>query len=104
MKGQGQGYVYVSGRSRPKGETNGKSGNLNNVCGQLYPRELDIPGNEVLCIFDADQASSGASFSAASSRTGLLSLFFNAEEVMCFLSASMLCRQHGPGVPLGGSD
>ena len=72
MKGRGQGYVYVSGRSRPKGETNGKSGNLNNVFGQIYPRELDIPGNEVLCIFDADQVST-AVVPASSSKTGFLS-------------------------------
>ena len=29
--------VYVSGRQRPKGEMNGKSGNLNNCARQLYP-------------------------------------------------------------------
>ena len=40
MKGQGQGYVYVCGRSRPKGETNGKSGNLNNVFGQVYTKSM----------------------------------------------------------------
>ena len=57
MKALGPGYVYVSGRTRAKGESNGKSGNLNNVFAQIYPadHELDIPGNEVLCIFDADQ-------------------------------------------------
>lgn len=55
MKSLGSGYVYVSGRTRPMGESNGKSGNLNNAFGQIYPATLDIPGNEVLCIFDADQ-------------------------------------------------
>lgn len=55
MKSLGQGYVYVSGRTRPQGESNGKSGNLNNAFAQIYPPELEIPGNEVLCIFDADQ-------------------------------------------------
>ena len=55
MKTLGPGYVYVSGRTRAKGESNGKSGNLNNVFAQIYPTELEIPGNEVLCIFDADQ-------------------------------------------------
>ena len=28
---------YVSGRKRPSGEMNGKSGNLNNVVAQMYP-------------------------------------------------------------------
>ena len=51
----GSGYVYVGGRTRPKGEMNGKSGNLNNVCSQIYPPGLPIPGNEIICIFDADQ-------------------------------------------------
>ena len=36
---------------------NGKSGNVNNICNQLYPDRLNIPGSEVLCIFDADQVS-----------------------------------------------
>ena len=57
MKSLGPGFVYVSGRTRPKGESNGKSGNLNNAFAQIYPAELEIPGNEVLCIFDADQVS-----------------------------------------------
>lgn len=57
MKSMGHGYVYVSGRTRAKGETNGKSGNLNNVFAQIYPAELDIPGNECLVVFDADQVS-----------------------------------------------
>lgn len=30
--------VYVSGRKRPEGEMNGKSGNINNCCSQIYPR------------------------------------------------------------------
>ena len=47
--------VYVSGRKRPPGEMNGKSGNINNVCSQLYPPGTVVPGNELLCIFDADQ-------------------------------------------------
>ena len=49
--------VYVSGRKRPIGEMNGKSGNLNNVASQLYPEGCTVPSNELLCIFDADQAS-----------------------------------------------
>ncbi|KAK9803849.1 hypothetical protein WJX73_008180 [Symbiochloris irregularis] len=47
--------VYVSGRKRPQGEMNGKSGNLNNVVGQLYPPGCVIPTQELLCVFDADQ-------------------------------------------------
>lgn len=47
--------VYVSGRKRPGGEMNGKSGNINNVCSQLYPPGTVVPGNELICIFDADQ-------------------------------------------------
>ena len=47
--------VYVSGRKRPAGEMNGKSGNINNVCSQLYPPGTVVPGNELICIFDADQ-------------------------------------------------
>ena len=52
--------MYVSGRQRPLGETNGKSGNLNNVFEQIYPAETEIPGGEILCIFDADQARSAS--------------------------------------------
>ena len=51
----GPDFVYVSGRKRPPGEMNGKSGNLNNCLQQLYPDEYDIPLNEVACVFDADQ-------------------------------------------------
>ena len=47
--------VYVSGRKRAPGEMNGKSGNINNVCSQLYPPGTVVPGNELICIFDADQ-------------------------------------------------
>lgn len=57
IKSLGPGYVYVSGRTRPKGESNGKSGNLNNAFAQIYPAHMDIPGNEILCVFDADQVS-----------------------------------------------
>ena len=47
--------VYVSGRKREPGEMNGKSGNINNVCSQLYPHGCHVPGTELVCIFDADQ-------------------------------------------------
>jgi len=53
MQAKGEGYVYVAGRIRARGEMNGKSGNLNNVLAQLYG-DLPIPGNEILCILDAD--------------------------------------------------
>ena len=39
--------VYVSGRERQPGEINGKSGNLNNALGLIYPAEVDIPLDEV---------------------------------------------------------
>ena len=53
--------VYVSGRKRPPGEMNGKSGNLNNVVSQLYPPGCVIPTQELLCVFDADQVFSRSS-------------------------------------------
>lgn len=46
---------YISGRTRPSGETNGKSGNLNNACRQIYPAGCKIPDHEVICVMDADQ-------------------------------------------------
>ena len=49
--------VYVSGRTRASGEMNGKSANLNNAMNQIYPEDLIIPANELVCIFDADQVS-----------------------------------------------
>jgi hypothetical protein len=52
--------VYVSGRKRPADESNGKSGNLNNALSQIYPDSCKIPGNEVVCIMDADQARQAA--------------------------------------------
>jgi len=45
----------VSGRVRVAGEMNGKSGNMNNALNQIYPKEYAIPGNELVCVFDADQ-------------------------------------------------
>lgn len=51
----GRDCVYVSGRTRAKDEMNGKSGNLNNVCKQIYPEGCSIPFNEVICVMDADQ-------------------------------------------------
>ncbi|DBB00628.1 TPA: hypothetical protein ACH3X3_002312 [Trebouxia sp. C0006] len=50
--------VYVSGRKRPAGEMNGKSGNINNVCSQMYPPGTRVPGSELICVFDADQVAS----------------------------------------------
>ncbi len=54
--------VYVSGRQRPKGEMNGKSANLNNCLRQIYPDNVPVPANEVVCIFDADQVCSSCAF------------------------------------------
>ena len=51
----GRDCVYVSGRQRAPGEINGKSGNLNNACRQIYPDGCVIPGTEVICVMDADQ-------------------------------------------------
>ena len=51
----GKEVVYVSGRVRAPGEMNGKSGNMNNALAQIYPKEYAIPGNELVCVFDADQ-------------------------------------------------
>ena len=51
----GKEVVYVSGRARAAGEMNGKSGNMNNALNQIYPKEYAIPGNELVCVFDADQ-------------------------------------------------
>lgn len=50
--------VYVSGRVRQPGEINGKSGNLNNALNQIYPPDVEIPLDEVICVFDADQVRS----------------------------------------------
>jgi endoglucanase len=47
--------IYVSGRDRKKGEMNGKSNNINNVCRLLYPAGLEIPLSESIALFDADQ-------------------------------------------------
>lgn len=44
----GAGVEYVAGRSRSKGETNGKSANLNNCLMQLYPETHIIPHNELV--------------------------------------------------------
>lgn len=37
---------------------NGKSGNINNVCAQMYPPGTRVPGSELICVFDADQVAS----------------------------------------------
>lgn len=43
---------------RVAGEMNGKSGNINNVCSQMYPPGTRVPGSELICVFDADQVAS----------------------------------------------
>jgi hypothetical protein len=48
---------YVSGRTRAAGEINGKSNNLNNTLRHLFPPGTDIPMEELICVFDADQVS-----------------------------------------------
>jgi len=56
--------VYVSGRKRAKGEMNGKSCNINNAMRLIYPGDdLEIPSNEVICVFDADQVCNADFFS-----------------------------------------
>ncbi len=57
----GRDVQYVSGRDRQSGEMNGKSGNLNNACRQIYPAGCKIPDNEVICVMDADQVGWGCS-------------------------------------------
>ena len=54
--------VYISGRKRAKGEMNGKSANINNAMKLIYPEGSDIPLNEVVCVFDADQVPNGDFF------------------------------------------
>jgi cellulose synthase/poly-beta-1,6-N-acetylglucosamine synthase-like glycosyltransferase len=56
--------VYISGRKREKGEMNGKSNNINNAMRHIYPGEdLEIPINEIVCVFDADQVPNADFFS-----------------------------------------
>ena len=70
VESMGPGLVYVSGRQRPVGEMNGKSGNLNNCFSQLYPEGCTIPTNELMCIFDADQVRCAASSCLSCQSTG----------------------------------
>lgn len=44
-----------AGRTRKKGEMNGKSNNMNNVLQQIYPTGCFIPPDELIAVFDADQ-------------------------------------------------
>ena len=80
VRSLGTGFVYVSGRARPAGEVNGKSGNLNNVCRQLYPDGVAIPGSELVCVFDADQVATSEFF------TRTLPLFDGGDDVAMVLS------------------
>ncbi len=60
---------------------NGKSANLNNVCSQLYPKEVAVvPGNELVCVFDADQVATSRFFA----RT--IPLFDGGDDVAMVLS------------------
>lgn len=80
IQSMGHDFVYVSGRQRPKGEMNGKSGNLNNACSQLYPPGVTIPGSELICIFDADQIAKKHFFLA------MVPLFDGGDDVAMVLS------------------
>lgn len=48
--------VWIAGRNRKSGEMNGKSGNMNNVLAQIYPTGCFVPNDELIAVFDADQA------------------------------------------------
>jgi hypothetical protein len=65
LKLNGEAVEYISGRVRPKGEVNGKSGNLNNALrGHIFssvpkndqglPDWTEISNKELIVIFDAD--------------------------------------------------
>ena len=83
-------FVYVSGRERKKGEMNGKSANLNNVCSQLYPKDVAVvPGNELVCVFDADQVATSRFFA----RT--IPLFDGGDDVAMVLSPQVRRRRDG---------
>jgi cellulose synthase/poly-beta-1,6-N-acetylglucosamine synthase-like glycosyltransferase len=85
-------FVYVSGRERKKGEMNGKSANLNNVCSQLYPKEVAVvPGNELVCVFDADQVATSRFFA----RT--IPLFDGGDDVAMVLSPQVRWGRFGRG-------
>jgi len=58
----GDDVVYVSGRTRKPGEMNGKSANLNNCLSHIYPEDLAMPPQELVCIFDADQVANADFF------------------------------------------
>ena len=85
----GPGFVYVSGRTRKKGEMNGKSANLNNVCGQLYPEGVAIPGSELICVFDADQVVTSRFFAKT------VPLFDGGDDVAMVLSPQVREREGG---------
>lgn len=59
--------IYITGRDKSQKSKNGKSANLNNTLGLIYPEVRDprnndefmkIPINELMCLFDADQTCS----------------------------------------------
>lgn len=89
-------------RQRAKGEINGKSSNLNNVLAKVifasYASPSDIPGEEVLVVFDADMAARRNFFckvrvspvlQAAPARIGAAR---HAHHVHCLLSARRFWR------------
>ena len=86
---KGAGHVYVAGRVRQPGEMNGKSGNLNNVLTQLYG-DLPIPGNEILCILDADMVSLSQFKCKASLQSFRIASSPNFERFLCLLKTFKL--------------
>ena len=80
----------MSGRKRPADESNGKSGNLNNALSQIYPDSCKIPGNEVVCIMDADQVCA-----ACSNCPCCVSASYKSLVPGLHSSASLTCPAHG---------
>jgi cellulose synthase/poly-beta-1,6-N-acetylglucosamine synthase-like glycosyltransferase len=75
--------VYVTGRPRT-GQTNGKSENLNYALRLIYPKTGDIPINEVVALFDADQTCSETIFER------LLTYLDSGDDVAVALSPQLM--------------
>lgn len=85
----GDDVVYVSGRTRKPGEMNGKSANLNNCLAHIYPADLAMPPQELVCIFDADQVANADFFLKT------LPLFDAGDDVGMVLSPQVRGRGNG---------
>ena len=85
----GDDVVYVSGRTRKPGEMNGKSANLNNCLAHIYPADLAMPPQELVCIFDADQVANADFFLKT------LPLFDAGDDVGMVLSPQVRGRGDG---------